>query len=142
MLQQEWANPELDRLEATAPPQALPRVQADKPEASRPFSEFSGGVSRALLISWGLFALVVIVAFAGKLDVLFNLGIVMTFGAVFFGVPLVLLRIKRAGVPPPKTYVDTPNGRMSQSHVMIQIVMVPLILSVGMALIGYFATHQ
>lgn len=117
------------------------RQVAESPPVVRPFSELGGGVARALLISWGVFALVVLAAFGGKLDVLFNLGVVFAFGAVFFGVPLVLLRIKRKAHKP-KAYVDTPNGRMSQTEALLQIVMVPVILSLGMAVIGYMATHQ
>lgn len=114
----------------------------EKPPVVRPFTELRGSVARALLISWAIFAVVVLAAFGGKLDVLFNLGVVFAFGGVFFGVPLVLLRIKRKKEVTAKVYVDTPNGRMPQNEVMAQIIMVPLILSVGMAVIGYMATHQ
>lgn len=143
MLEKEWESSDHGAIvEAPAPvlPAQAPKVAP--PKTVRPFSEFSHAVSRALLISWGLFALVVVAAFAGKLDVLFNLGVVLTFGAVFFGVPLVLLRIKRQPPEPVKDYIDTPNGRMPQSHALLQVVMVPVILSVGMAVIGYIATHQ
>ncbi len=143
MLEQEAGSAQPESAAEIAPPTAPGKPSpAPSPEASRPFSEFSGGVRRALLISWGLFALVVVVAFSGKLEVMFNLGVVVTFGAVFFGVPLVLLRIKRGAARKAESYVDTLNGRMSQGEAMLQVIMVPLILSVGMAVIGYFATHQ
>lgn len=97
---------------------------------------------RAFLISWALFTLVIVAAFSGHLEVVFVLGVVLTFGAVFFVVPTLLVRIKAKRAAAVSNYIDTPNGRMSQTAVMIQVVMVPLILAVGMAIIGYMATHQ
>ncbi len=143
MLDREWqaSNLEEPGVETSAPPKRA-AAPSEKVETAPPFSEFSGGVSRAFLIAWGLFAFVILAAFLGHLDVAFNLGVVMTFGGVFFGVPLILLRIKRDRAPKPKSYIDTENGRFSQTQAMIQIIMVPVILTFGMAVIAYFATHQ
>jgi len=135
---------ELDTLAHDLEVEAAPRIDraAEQPETIRPFSEISQWVRNWTLASWGVFTVVVLAAFGGKLDVLFILGVVLAFGGMFFGTPIVLARIKSAERPvKPKIYVDTPNGRMTQTEVMLQIVMVPLILSVGMAVIGYFATH-
>lgn len=141
MLEREFAALEQHvEAEALFAPPAQPAPK--QPESIHPFSELSGGVARAFLISWGIFTLVVVLAFSGHLDVVFNLGVVLAFGAMFFAVPFILLRIKRKPAAAPKRFIDTPNGRMSQTEVMAQMVMVPLILSVGMAIIGYLATHQ
>lgn len=142
-MDKEWEGHGHDVVVETSAPAYVeaPKAVETPPPVVQPFSELGGGVARVFLISWAIFALIVLVAFGGKMDVLFNLGVVAAFGAMFFGVPLVLLRIKRKAHKP-KVYVDTPNGRMSQTEAMAQIVMVPVILSVGMAVIGYLATHQ
>lgn len=138
MLDTERVEAHVGEASIETPPQAR---SADKPATVRPFNELSSLALKAFFASWAGFALVIVLAFSGNLDVLFNLGIVLVFGAMFFGAPIALLRIHRKDWKRAADYVDTPNGRMPQAEALLQIVMVPIILSLGMAAIGYFATH-
>jgi ABC-type protease/lipase transport system fused ATPase/permease subunit len=138
MLDTERAETHIGEVSVETPAQAQ---SADKPATVRPFNELSGLALKAFFASWAAFTLVVVFAFSGKLDVLFNLGVVIVFGAMFFGAPVALLRIHRKDWKRAADHVDTLNGRMPQAEALVQIVMVPIILSVGMAAIGYFATH-
>ncbi len=141
MLQEKLAASDEVNVAEAIPPPAPAVASSAKPEVWRPYSEFTAGVRRALLLSWGLFTLVVVAAFSGSLEVVLVLGVVVMLAAVLFIVPTLLTRNKATRRETPNN-VDTPNGRMTQREAMIQVIMVPLILSAGMAAIGYFATHQ
>jgi hypothetical protein len=61
---------------------------------------------------------------------------------MFFGVPVVLLRVnKRTDPTQSKDYLDTLSGRLSKREALLQIVLVPALLTFGFIAIGYFATH-
>lgn len=125
--------------ERPAPPE-----QAPKPPTAtfRPMSELPAAAWRVVLGTWLAFFAAIVFAFSGSKEVLFVLGVVTAFGAVFFGVPVILSRInKRSDPTRSKPYLDTLNGRLSKSEALAQIVMVPALLTLGFIAIGYFATH-
>jgi hypothetical protein len=118
--------------------------QVSTPAATfRPMSELPASAWRVVLGTWLAFFAVMVLAFGGSKEVLFVLGVVTAFAGVFFGVPVILLRInKRTEPTQSKRYLDTLNGRLSKSEALAQIIMVPALLTLGVIAIGYFATHQ
>ena len=106
-------------------------------------SELPASAWRIVLGAWLSFFGVIVLAFGSSKEVLFVLGVVTAFAGVFFGVPMILLRInKRTDPAQSKRYLDTLNGRLSKSEALAQIVMAPALLTLGLVAIGYFATHS
>jgi hypothetical protein len=109
----------------------------------RPFSELPGAAWKTVVASWAAFFAVIVIAFGGWSDLLLVFLVIGFFGAMFFGVPMVLLRINKKTDPVQyKPYIETLNSRLPQSEALAQIVMVPVILTIGLIFIGYIATHS
>ena len=122
-----------------------PSKQVSQPPAAtfRPMSELPASAWRIVLGAWLSFFGVIVLAFGSSKEVLFVLGVVTAFAGVFFGVPMILLRInKRTDPAQSKRYLDTLNGRLSKSEALTQVVMTPVLLTLGLVAIGYFATHS
>ena len=123
-----------------------PETRADAPDANastlapcapRPFQDLPAWVWRAFFASWGLLFLTFVLTFAVSADVWFVMGVVSAFAAVFFCTPLVLLRLTRRGKAPEcGRHVDLLNGRCTNSEAAIQIVLLPIALSLGLIAIG------
>lgn len=127
---------------AGAETQASKAASPNPPE--RPMSELPPWAWKTLVGVWGAFFLVIVALFAGHSEVFFNLGVIFVFGAMFFGVPLALIRLTRSKnqPAPQRTYLETLNGPMPRLQALAQMIMVPLILTFGIAVIGFIATHQ
>jgi hypothetical protein len=113
------------------------REQPLDPCASRPFQDLPVWVWRAFFASWLLLFLTFAAIFGVSVNVWLVLGVIAAFAAVFFCTPLVLLRLTRRGEAPQcAPHVDLLNGRCSNSEAAIQIVLLPIALSVGLIAIG------
>ena len=105
--------------------------------APRPFQDLPAWVWRAFFASWGLLFLTFVLTFAVSADVWFVLGVVAAFAVVFFCTPLVLLRLTRRGrAPECGRHVDLLYGRSTNIEAAIQIVLLPVALSIGLIAIG------
>jgi|AAFX01.1.fsa_nt_gi hypothetical protein len=112
-------------------------TQPIDPCAPRPFQDLPAWVWRAFFASWLLLFLTFAVIFAVSGDVWFVLGVVAAFAAVFFCTPLVLLRLTRRGKAHDcGSHVDLLYGRCTNIEAAIQIVLLPIALSVGLIAIG------
>lgn len=113
------------------------------PCASRPFQDLPAWVWRAFFASWGLLFLTFVLTFAVSVDVWFVLGVVTAFAAVFFCTPLVLLRLTRRGKAPEcGRHVALLYGRCTSIEAAIQIVLLPVALSIGVIAIGAAIPNQ
>lgn len=120
-----------------------PDRAAPMPLPYRPFSEISGTTWKVVVASWAAFFAVLALTFIGKTDMGLVLLVIAFFGAMFFAVPMVLLRINKKTDPSQdKPYLETLDGRLSRSEALAQIIVVPVILTIGLIFIGYFATHS
>jgi hypothetical protein len=107
------------------------------PCAPRPFQDLPVWVWRAFFASWGLLFLTFVLTFAVDASVWFVFGVVAVFAGVFFCTPLVLLRLTRRGKAPEcGRHVDLLHGRCTNVEAAIQIVLLPIALSVGLIAIG------
>jgi hypothetical protein len=110
---------------------------AADPCAPRPFQDLPAWVWRAFFASWGLLFLTFVLTFAVSADVRFVLGVVAAFAAVFFCTPLVLLRLTRRGKATEcGRHVDLLNGRCTNIEAAVQIILLPVALSIGIVAIG------
>lgn len=139
MLEETRENTAVDLNVAAKP--AMQRGAETPARATRPFDDIAQSTWLIFVGVWVVFFLVLVAIFGGLGDVLFTLGVIFAFGAVFFGVPYALLRMTRtkAKASEPKKYLDTLNGRMSQGEVLAQMVMVPVLVTLGMVAIGFIA---
>src|SRR5690606_4721179 len=95
------------------------RLTPAQPVTFRPMSELPAGAWRVVLLTWLAFVAVIVITFAGSKEVLFVLGVIAAFGGVFFGVPVVLARIKKRTDPTQhKPYLETLNGRVSKTEAL------------------------
>jgi hypothetical protein len=105
--------------------------------APRPFQDLPPWVWRAFFASWALLFLTFVLTFAVSADVWFVLSVVAAFAVVFFCTPLVLLRLTRRGKAPEcGRHVDLLYGRCTNIQAAVQIVLLPVALSVGLIAIG------
>ncbi|MBS0384516.1 MAG: hypothetical protein JSS00_04105 [Proteobacteria bacterium] len=113
------------------------------PAVISPFSELSRQTRRALVGGWLLFLAVLLLIFGGSAAMALTMGVVAAFVAVFLITPIILLRVsRRATAAKPSETVDTYSGPLTQHQALVQIALLPILLAVGMAFIGYLATHQ
>lgn len=119
--------------------------EADPSQATRPFGEMARSTWVVFLGVWCVFFLALLALFGGRADVLFNLGVILAFGVMYFGVPFVLLRMTRAKKPPaPPTsarFVDTASGRMLHGEVLAQITLIPVLVTAAIIAIGLIALN-
>lgn len=112
-------------------------VRAEDLCTPRPFHDLPAWVWRAFFASWGLLFLTFVLTFAVSADVWFVLGVIAAFAAVFFCTPLVLLRLTRRGKAPAcGTHVELLYGRCTNMEAAIQIILLPVTLSIGLVAIG------
>lgn len=109
----------------------------------RPFTEISRYVWRIFIAAWLLFVAIVIFLFGARSELVVTLGVVVMFVAMFLGAPIVLFRISRRRLPQAKSdeHVETYTGRLSQHEALLQIALLPFLLALAMAVIGYLAMH-
>lgn len=104
--------------------------------APRPFHDLPEWVWRAFFASWALLLSTLALFFGVSLNVWFVLGVIAVFAAVFFCTPLVLLRMTRRGDRPAcGRHVDLLYGRCTNIEAAIQIILLPVALSVGLVAI-------
>ncbi|HCK85135.1 MAG TPA: hypothetical protein DHW63_11655 [Hyphomonadaceae bacterium] len=117
-------------------------IAKTKPQAPQPFGEMPRSIWVVFLAIWCVFFVALLSLFGGRADVLFNLGVVLALGVMYFGVPFVMLHVTRTKTPPaPTRYIDTANGRMSQREVLAQIILIPVLVTVAIMAIGWIALH-
>lgn len=116
--------------------------EADPLQATRPFSEMARSTWVVFLGVWCVFFVALLGLFGGRADVLFNLGVVLAFGVMYFGVPFVLIRMTRTKKPPqPARFVDTASGRLSHGEMLAQITLIPILVTVAIIAIGLIAVN-
>ena len=78
-----------------------------------------------------------VLIFAVSLSVWFVLGVVAAFATIFFCTPLVLLRLTLRGDSPKcGRTVELLHGQCSNVEAAVQIVLLPLALSIGLVAIA------
>lgn len=133
----------VDALASDPPPIATTRHEADPPHVTRPFGEMARSTWVVFLGVWCVFFVALIALFGGRADVLFNLGVILAFGVMYFGVPFVLLYMTRTKKPPPAParFVDTASGRLSHGAMLAQITLIPVLVTAAIIAIGLIALN-
>ncbi len=105
--------------------------------ASVPFAEIPKGIWQLFAAAWALFFGSLWIAFGGQAGSAFMVAVATGFALIYFLMPNVLVRQARRGVPSPAKIrvVETSTGRISVVEAAVQILMLPVALAVGMAVI-------
>jgi len=131
-----------ETMEALLAPEAKAKRIAKDAAVSTVYADMHPGIYGIALLSWAAFLGVFWVTFSGSPNALFMVGASTCYAAVFFGVPYVMSRIAKAA--PPKFgvgdflqgKVDTLYGPIGGLEALLQVIMVPLALTIGGAAIG------
>lgn len=108
------------------------------------FRHLHPGVFVVSMLGWFGYMLAYWVTFGAELEAALALGVATVFFAVYFSMPLVLMRIRRA-----RPYVDsssfseflrgeidTYTGRMSGTSALAQVAVLPVVIALGTMAIG------
>jgi hypothetical protein len=121
---------------AQEPAPAKP-AQFPSPQFPSPLSDVPGWGWKLFIAVWVAFFAIFLFGFGGHMDVLFNLGVVFVFGAMFFGVPIVMIRTALAHKKAPED-----GEHQARFDTVFQMVLVPAVLAIGVAAIAMIAAHS
>ena len=118
--------------------------------ASTVHKDLHPSIYKAYVVSWAALIGVFLATFAESPFTLFMLGIVIFYATMFFGVPYVLSCVKRPGTRAPKVSlyeflrgrVESPYGPVSGMEALVQVLMVPVTLTLGALLIGFIVHFE
>lgn len=124
---------------ASFPTESDPEGPPVAANEQRPFQDAPTWIWKLFFASWiGFFATLVMI-FAVSSNVAFILGVVATFAAVFFLTPLVLLRMtRRTKSRNLRLHIGVGGGQCSDVEAATQIVLLPIVLTIGLIVIGMF----
>lgn len=118
-------------------PDVAPGSDGSARGASVPFSEIPKVIWRLFGVAWALFFASLWIAFGGRMESAFMVAVATGFAIIYFLMPYLLVGQARRGVQPPARprFVETSTGRISVAEAAVQILMLPIALAVGMAVI-------
>ena len=134
-----WPNPTPEA--AVAPPAA--NDAAPEPfEPTAALADVPAGVTGLVAGSYAALILVFFALFANSPLALFSITICAFFVAIFFAVPKIFLAVEAAPVRRPSfarflhTGIDTLTGRSSGRDALVQMLIVPVLLTLGLGAMG------
>ena len=119
------------------PPAEVPVAGEALPEGAV-FDDIPRPVWRLFLVSWGAFLDVLWAAFGGKVESAFAVGVATFFAAMYFVTPRLVLKAagKRPAAGRRTRVVETATGPLSTGSAAVRILVLPVGLTVGMAIIA------
>lgn len=123
--------------DVSAPPKEVSGAGPSRPEGAV-FDDIPRPVWRLFLVSWAAFLIVLWAAFGGRVESAFAVGVATFFAAMYFVTPRLVLKAagKRTAARRPTRVVETSTGPLSIASAAIQILVLPVGLTIGMAIIA------
>lgn len=115
---------------------------SDRPVVERdvPFTDLPGGIWFALLAVWVAFFATLWWIFGGSSEGAYMVGVATVFGVVFFAVPVSMYRVaRRPGHQRVTGLVETLTGQLTAGAATVQIVLVPLAVTLGLIAMAFLA---
>lgn len=105
-----------------------------------PFTDLPGGIWRAFPAVWVAFFATLWWIFGGASESAYMVGVATAFGVVFFAIPMAMYRIARQPTALSGTgMVETLTGPLTAGAAAVQIVLVPLAVTLGLIAMAFLA---